>query len=135
MLTKCFSLFWILNNLFQFLSNFIFYFILLIFFFACLLLSFLIFNCLKWNVEKLTECVNLFATVKRVKEMRHSELIMSCHVKLNTGQKCRLQSSYNLITTCSSVLPALLHCVQIFRWSKKLDNSCNNSDFIGLVAL
>lgn len=56
---------------------------------------------------------------------------MSCHVKLNTGQKCRLQSSYNLITTCSSVLPALLRCVQFFRWSKKPDNSCNNSDFIG----
>lgn len=82
-------------------------------------------------MEKLTEYTNLFATVKRVKEMRHSELIMSCHVKLHTGQKCRLQSSYNLITTCSSVLPALLRCVQIFHWSRKPDNSCNNSDFIG----
>lgn len=56
---------------------------------------------------------------------------MSCLVKLNTGQNCSLQSSCELISVCTSVLPALLHCMQIFHPSRNPGNSYDNFDFIG----
>lgn len=57
---------------------------------------------------------------------------MSCLFKLNPGQNGSLHINLELFSTCSSVLPGLLHSVWVLHQSRKLGNSYNDFDFISL---